>query len=118
MKPWTYDDYKSAVNNNIDFGVAKRGYSEGEAVGFAHSELSLRLEEFPSEISLALVALAACGIERGGFEEYKRNDFFAAELRDAVNSQNTQEALKLLPFEQTNNFMNDVEMIKVELNNL
>ena len=112
MKPWTYHKYSSSITSNVEFGVAKRGYSLIEAIGFAHSELALRLEEFPEEAPMALVALAAFAIRQVAFDAFQRDDFFVSELREAVEPVKLALVMSFLQGDELDEFKRDVSTVR------
>ena len=115
MQAWGYLDYKSSVRNDVDFGVSRRGYSPAQSIGFAHSELALRLEEFPEEAPLALVALAMRAISENILHTYDPEDLFVLELRGAVMPERVGSVLHMLPSDQVEEFKRDIENVKSAL---
>lgn len=115
MNAWTYSDYISAVKGDISFCTDMRGYSLEEAIGFAHSELTLRLEESPVEAPLALVALARSAIDAGIFGSYTSDDDFIVELSTALEDSRVGGALQMLNPEQRSAFSGDVALVKREI---
>lgn len=62
MVSWSYSDYVASIDRDVEFGVAKRGYTIDQAIGFAYVEIALRLEERLDESPLALATkLMNCG---------------------------------------------------------
>jgi hypothetical protein len=112
MKPWTYRNYTSSITSDVDFGATKRGYSLREAIGFAQSELALRLEEFPEEAPMALVALAAFAIRQVAFDAFQRDDLFVSELREAMESEKLAFVISVLQGDELDEFKRDVSKVK------
>ena len=84
MDSWGYEDYRKYVEGSFEHAVAKWDFSAGAAIGFAHSELTKRLDELPEEIPLALVALASKVLDMGFLRDLSVDDDFIGEVREAV----------------------------------
>jgi hypothetical protein len=118
MKAWAYRDFTASIQKDVEFGVAKRGYSELQAIGFAHGELELREEEFPEETPMALVAVATQCILKRVLSAYLQEALFAAALREAIKDENVASVVRILPKDQVGEFKEDVEAVKAALNRL
>ena len=62
-------------------GINDMGFSPLQAFGFAHNELSARLEEFPKEAILALTALATCLSEYNDLDNLEEDSEFWLSLK-------------------------------------
>ncbi len=85
MDSWGYEDYKKYVEGSFEHAVAKWKFSAGAAIGFAHSELAMRLDELPEEIPLALVALASKALDMGFLRDLSVDGDSICEVREAVD---------------------------------
>lgn len=112
MDSWNYQDYLNSVQKDMVFGIESRKYDIEEAFGFAHEELSLRLEEFPEETPLALTALAVCLNGYGKLSMFSSEDDFISEINIAYEPNQLQLASAKLDPKQTEIFSSDVELVK------
>ncbi len=111
MQPWTYLDYVKSIASDVEFGMVQRGYSFSEAIGFAHSELALRLEELSGEAPMAIIALAANALHKCDFDALQKDEFFISELRDAIKSDRVAPIICSLPADELHKFKEDVALI-------
>jgi len=118
MQSWTYHNYIESIESDVKFGVDERGYSAGEAIGFAHSELALRLEKFPEETPMALIAVAAHAIQMGTFDEFAQDEFFMSELDEAIHPESVASVVRTLPRAELGKFSEDLTTIKRALGRL
>lgn len=85
MDSWDYEDYRRYVEGSFEHAVKKWNFSAGAAIGFAHSELAVRLDELPEEIPLALIALASKALDMGFLRYLSVDDDFIGEVREVVD---------------------------------
>jgi hypothetical protein len=116
LNPWGYKKYLDSVRCDMKVGQEQMGFNQLQSFGYAHNELVMRLEEFPNENPLALVGLAACLAESGGFNELSSDEGFILELKDNLKMQCIEDAVKHLDQEDTRQFMADLEKVKSLLN--
>jgi hypothetical protein len=93
-------------------GQEQMGFNKLQSFGYAHNELIMRLEEFPNEIPLALVGLAACLAEYGELNELPCDEGFLLELKDNLEVRHIEGAVKYLDSEDRKLFMIDLEKVK------
>ncbi|QUP55978.1 hypothetical protein GO998_19845 (plasmid) [Ralstonia syzygii] len=118
MLSWTYRNYATSIKKDVEFGVMKRGYTLIEAIGFAHSELELRIEALPEEAPMALIALAACALREGVFGVFERDELFLSDLRGVVVIESVENIIKTLPSDEVGGFREDFEVVARALNKL
>jgi hypothetical protein len=75
--PWTYADYRKTVERMVTYGIKQLDFAIDGAIGYAHVELELRLDEFPSENVMAITALAIAAHQRGALSAYKNADDYS-----------------------------------------
>jgi hypothetical protein len=112
MTPWTYEDYRKSVQQDVAQAVTKLGFNIDQAIGFAHSELTQRLEEFPNENALALTALAICAKENDSLSTYAPGDELFDEIGRYCSGDSIMEVMSNMADDQRVHFLRDVEIVK------
>ena len=112
MEHWTYLQYRAAVENDVDYALSKRRYSSVQAVGYAHNELALRLEERPDEATLALVALATEANRRGVLNQHPIDTPFAIEVSERLLPKFVEEAIRKMSSDEKDVFEQDVTALR------
>lgn len=74
MSPWNYQEYRKSVEHDVSQGLNILGFNIDQSIGYAHAELSLRLDEFPEENALAFTALAICANQHKSLSTYAVGD--------------------------------------------
>jgi len=111
MTPWNYSDYKKSIERNVSQGMTQLGFNLDQSIGYAHNELSFRLEEFPGENVLALTALAISAHQGVTLSDYKSGDELYDELKEAY-AQGQHEAIATgMEPPQAQEFLRDVEAV-------
>jgi len=73
---WTYLQYQASVRGDIEYAMGRLGFLPGAALGRAYNELALRLDEYPAETALALVAIANEARTLNMLDEFPADDAF------------------------------------------
>lgn len=111
MSPWTYGDYKKSVERNVVQGTTQMGFTIDQSIGYAHNELTLRLEEHPDENVLALTAIAISAHQRGTLSGYASGDELFDELKAAYKQGEHLAKMACMSSHQGQEFQRDAELI-------
>lgn len=111
MNPWGYKKYLNSVQSDMQMGINDMGFNSYQAFGFAHNELSVRLEEYPNERILALTALAICLSAHDGLSEFGGDDHFMSELKQVSADKNVVNTI-ILNTEDRDLFISDLNRIR------
>ena len=84
---WSYQDYLDGVQRSIDYATKELGFNLEQALGYAQTDLELRVEWFPAESILFLTALVICSIRHGVADAFKTDEFFLDAIRAAYAQQ-------------------------------
>ena len=115
MNPWGYNNYLSSVRHDMKLGMDEMGLSLLQSFGYAHNELALRLEEFPVELPLALIALAICLLEYDGLNDLDFDSDFVTELLESTEEKNFKVAISDISRDDFYRYKTDLERVKKEL---
>lgn len=107
MQRWTYSQYKAAVKSDINYALSKHGYLPTQAIGFAHNELALRLDEYPEEAALALVALGSEARRLRLLDVYPEDDAFITEVLEHIQPSLVETIWRHLPDSEQEAFLGD-----------
>lgn len=116
MQRWTYSQYRAAVRGDVDYAISKHGYLPIQAIGFAHNELALRLEEYPEEAVLALVALGFEARNRQLLDAYPEGDAFIEEVMTYLELSRVEAVRRGLPDSEQAAFKEDALALAHSLN--
>ncbi len=111
MQRWTYSQYKAAVKDDIHYALAKHGCQPTQAIGYAHNELALRLDEFPEEAPLALVALGCKALALEVLDAYPQNDAFIEDVLQHMQQSLVDEIRGKLPDGEQAAFVEDAKVL-------
>lgn len=112
MTPWTYNDYQISVARDVAQGLKELGFNIDQSLGFAHAELSLRLDEFPEENVLALTALAMCAHQHNTLSTYTVGDEIFDEIAQAYANNSHLLIATRLDETQKQEFLRNVIAVK------
>lgn len=115
MQHWTYSQYKVAVKSDIEYALTKHGYLPAQAIGYAHNELALRLDEYPEESALALVALGCEARTLKLLDVYPEDDAFVEEVLQHLRPSLVEEIGNNLPELDKVTFAGDVAALTQSL---
>jgi hypothetical protein len=107
MQRWTYTQYKAAVKCDMDYALSTHGCLPAQAIGFAHNELALRLEEYPEEVALALVALGSKACTLRLLDAYPKDDAFIEEVLEHLQPSLLETIRNNLPDSEQEAFWGD-----------
>lgn len=111
MQRWTYSQYKSSVKSDIEYAMSKRGCLPAQAIGYAHNELVLRLDEYPDETALALVALGCEARALELLDMYSEDDAFIEELLQHLRPSFVEQMGNKLPANERAEFAVDAKAL-------
>jgi hypothetical protein len=115
MQRWTYSQYKVAVKSDIDYALTKHGYLPTQAIGYAHNELALRLDEHPEEATLALVALGSEANALQVLDAYPADDAFIEEILQHLQPSLVANIGGSLSYSEQTAFVEDAERLAQSL---
>ena len=116
MNPWGYQNYLDSVHCDMKTGLDEMGFTPFQSFGYAHNELTARLEEYPSENPLALIGLAICLAEYESLDELESDSGFLLEVRENIDDQAIAKAVAHLDMKDRELFMTDLKKVKSLLN--
>ena len=116
MNPWGYKNYRDSVSYDMKKGQEEMGFNSFQSFGYAHNELAVRLEEFPNETPLALIGLAIRLCELSSLNELESDEGFILELKENLDVQAIEVAVKCLSAEDRELFIADLEMVRSLMN--
>lgn len=111
MSPWKYRDYRESVEHDVEQGLRELGFNIDQSIGYAHTELSLRLDDFPEENVLALTALAICANQHKALSSYAAGDELFDELALAYANGAHEKIIEHLDEAQKGEFLRDFETV-------
>lgn len=115
MQRWTYSQYTAAIKSDIDYALSKHGYLPVQAIGFAHNELALRLDEYPEEAVLALIALGSEARRLRLLDTYPEDDAFIEEVLEHLQPSLVETIRSNLPDSEQETFFGDATALAQSL---
>jgi hypothetical protein len=105
-------DYQRAVEGAVRQGVEKLGFTIDQAIGYAHDNLELKLDNSSDDLPLVMTALSMIAVKNGTAVSYQADDEFVQRLKEAYSPERLLSAISRTAQLEQMKLIGDVEVVK------